>query len=222
MALLKEDDRVQLSEHLASLPNPVKLLVFTQADDCMYCAETQQLAEEVSGLAEQISLELYDYTADSEIAAQFNIDKVPATVVMRAGDAPFDYGMRYYGIPSGYEFSSLIESIMLASTGEASLSAETIAWAEALQAPVHMQVFVTPTCPYCPQAVLLAQRMAMLSEHISADMVEATEFPELSQRYQVMGVPRTVINDNWHVEGAVPEPALLAKLVDATQVFAEA
>ena len=220
MALLKENDCEQLREHFASLPNPVKLLVFTQADDCQFCDETVALATEVSELSDQISVESHDFVADSEIAEQFNIDKVPATVVLRDGDEPVDYGMRYYGIPSGYEFGSLIESIMLASTGESNLSAETIAWAEALKSPVHLQVFVTPTCPYCPRAVVLAQRVAMLSEFISADMVEATEFPELSQRYQVMGVPRTVINDDWHVEGAVPEPALLSRLVDATQVFA--
>jgi predicted DsbA family dithiol-disulfide isomerase len=78
---------------------------------------------------------------------------------------------------------------------------------------VQIQVFVTPTCPYCPRAVILAHALAMASEHVTAAMVEATEFPQLANRYQVYGVPRTVINDVIHVEGAVPESALIQKLM---------
>ena len=79
----------------------------------------------------------------------------------------------------------------------------------------YLQVFVTPTCPYCPQAVRLAHKLAMESELITADMVEAIEFPHLSNKYHVHGVPRTVINETFHQEGAVPEPLLLAKLQEA-------
>src|SRR5690606_36762162 len=74
---------------------------------------------------------------------------------------------------------------------------------------VHLQVFVTPTCPYCPRAVVLAHAMAIASDRVRADMVEATEFPHLSMKYNVMGVPRTVINDREFVEGAVPEYMLV-------------
>jgi len=74
---------------------------------------------------------------------------------------------------------------------------------------------VTPTCPYCPQAVSLAHQVAIASPHVRADMVEAVEFPELAIRYQVMGVPRTVINERVHIEGAAPEPMVLGKLREA-------
>ncbi|MGD8806786.1 MAG: thioredoxin family protein, partial [Chloroflexota bacterium] len=143
----------------------------------------------------------------------YNVDKIPATIVMRGGQQPKDYGIRYYGIPSGYEFSSLIEDIKLVAAGESGLSSQTKDWAAKIEEPVHLQVFVTPTCPYCPQAVILAHRLAMESELIHADMVEATEFPDLSMKYQVMGVPRTVINETTYVEGATPELTLLARLL---------
>jgi alkyl hydroperoxide reductase subunit AhpF len=78
-----------------------------------------------------------------------------------------------------------------------------------------MQVFVTPTCPYCPQAVVLAHKMAAASPLVRADMVEAQEFPHLATKYQVMGVPRTVINETTHVEGAAPESMVLGKLREA-------
>ncbi|MCK4849109.1 MAG: thioredoxin family protein, partial [Candidatus Heimdallarchaeota archaeon] len=86
---------------------------------------------------------------------------------------------------------------------------------EVIDKPLHLQVFVTPTCPYCPTAVLTAFKLAMLNENITADMVEATEFQELSMKYSVQGVPKTVINDNWDVIGGVPPQAVMEKVREA-------
>jgi alkyl hydroperoxide reductase subunit AhpF len=85
----------------------------------------------------------------------------------------------------------------------------------ALDKPLHLQVFVTPTCPYCPPAVYLAHQLAFESDLVRADMVEAIEFPHLSYKYQVQGVPRTVINESTYLEGAAPEGMLLAKIKTA-------
>lgn len=84
-----------------------------------------------------------------------------------------------------------------------------------LQRPLHLQVFVTPTCPYCPRVALLAHRLAQASPRIRADMVEVLEFPDLAERYRVHGVPRTVINEVVAIEGAVPEAVLVARLQEA-------
>ena len=119
------------------------------------------------------------------------------------------------GINTIYQETSLIQDILMIGSGDSGLSAATKQWAAELKTPVHLQVFVTPTCPYCPQAVVLAHRLAMESDLIHADMVEASEFPELAEKYDVMGVPRTVINEGFYVEGAVPEGRLLAKLQEA-------
>jgi glutaredoxin-like protein len=215
MTLLQESDRKTLQEKFTGLANPVKLVVFTQEMECQYCQETRQLAEEVAGLSDMISLEIYDFVKHQEIAEQYNVDKIPATIIMLGGDSPKDYGIRFYGIPSGYEFSSIIEDIMMVGAGETGLGAEMKAWATTLENPVHMQVFVTPTCPYCPRAVLMGHQLAMESDMITADMIEAIEFPHLSNKYAVQGVPRTVINETIHVEGAAPEPMLLTKLKQA-------
>ena len=145
------------------------------------------------------------------IAKQFNIDKIPATVIM--GDK--DYGIRFYGIPSGYEYSSLIECIMDVSRGKTSLSDKTREKLRAIDRDVHLQVFVTPTCPYCSISVRLAHQFAMESPFIRADMVEATEFPHLANRFNVMGVPRTVINNAAFIEGAMPEDRFLREILKA-------
>lgn len=215
MALLKERDRQELIQRFQELQTPVRLIVFTSEEACEYCEDTRLIAEELAGLSEQISLEVYDFETYTEIAEAYGIDKVPATVVMRAGDQPKDYGIRYFGLPSGYEFSSLIEDVLLVSAGDSRLASETREWIANLTSPVHFQVFVTPTCPYCPRAVILAHQMAIESDLITADMVEATEFPHLSMKYEVRGVPRTVINEDIHIEGAVPEQMLLNQLRQA-------
>lgn len=217
MTLLKEQDREHLRQEFANLQNPVKLVVFTQPFECQYCAETRMIAEEVAGLSDLITVEVYDFDTDRELAEQYNIDKIPATIVMRGGDDAKDYGIRLYGIPSGYEFSTLIEDIMMVSSGDSGLSDEVRAWAAALTEEVHMQVFITPTCPYCPQAVILAHQLALESDFIRGDMVEAIEFPHLSNKYHVQGVPRTVINETVHMEGAAPEMMLLGKLKEAVR-----
>jgi glutaredoxin-like protein len=211
MPLLNAEIREQVEQQLADLGGPVRLVMFTQEFECQYCAETRQLVEEVSGLSDQLTAEIYDFVADEARAQELGVDKIPAVAVI--GEE--DYGIRFYGIPSGYEFTSLLEAVHIAATGQPDLSEETVEFLSSLSEPVHMQVFVTPTCPYCPQAVVLAHKMAAASPMVRADMVEAQEFPYLATKYQVMGVPRTVINEVAHVEGAAPEPMVLAKLREA-------
>ncbi len=217
MALLSNEIAEQVKQALADLGGPVRLVMFTNGFEesaefeCGYCAETQQLVEEVAELSDQLTAEVYDFVADAGKAEELGVDKIPAIAVVGEEDR----GVRFYGIPSGYEFASLMSAIRTAAAGEAELSEETIATLADVSEPVHIQVFVTPTCPYCAGSVVLAHSLAIASPMVQADMVEATEFPDLAMKYQVMGVPRTVINDKVHIEGAAPEPMVLGKLLEA-------
>jgi glutaredoxin-like protein len=216
MGLLSEKDAAAVAAQFEdALVNPVRIVVFTQEYECMYCRETRQIAEELETLSPLIDVQVYDFVEDQAVADRYGVDKIPATVIV-SGDAgegqQAGHGIRFYGIPSGYEFVSLVEAIKLVSSGQVQLSQATLDKLEELDEPLHLQVFVTPTCPYCPRAVILAHQLAFASAKVTADMVEATEFPQLSYKYNVMGVPRTVINEDIHIEGAVPEPMLVAKL----------
>jgi glutaredoxin-like protein len=205
---MDQNTQDQVRNLLSGLKNPVKFHLFTDESDCAYCPETRQIVEEVAELSELVSVEVHDVIQEADYAQSLSIDKVPAIAVM--GET--DYGIRFYGIPSGYEFTSLLESILLVGSGDGELDKNTMAFLDSLDQPLHLQVFVTPSCPYCPQAVVLAHRLAFASDKVTADMVEVTEFPEMGERYNVMGVPRTVINENTYIEGAAPESMLLAKL----------
>ncbi|MGQ9466881.1 MAG: protein disulfide oxidoreductase [Anaerolineae bacterium] len=213
MPLLNDEIRQEVSKILANLSGPVRLVMFTQDFECDYCTETRQLAEEIAELSDQITAEIYDFQADRAKAEELGIDKIPAIAIIGAQD----YGIRFYGIPSGYEFGSLLQAILSASAGKPELSNNTLGVVAGIRKPVHIQVFVTPTCPYCPLAVTLAHQLAIASPLIRADMVEVTEFPHLAVKYQVMGVPRTVINETVHIEGAAPESYVVAKLQEALE-----
>jgi glutaredoxin-like protein len=160
---------------------------------------------------DRITTEIYDLTRDSTRAAALHVDKAPAVVVLD-GDRGTDHGVRFFGIPSGYEFASLISAVLMVSSGQAGLTPTTIAALSGVAAPLHIQVFVTPTCPYCPAAVTLAHKLAMASPHVSAEMIDASEFPDLSDRFGIRAVPHTVINGKVHVEGSMPEAAMMEHL----------
>ncbi len=200
----------ELGEVFKGLDKNVTFKFFTQANECQFCKDTREMLEEMAELTDKIKLETADFVEDKEKADQYRIDKIPAIAV--TDDTGKDYGIRFFGIPAGYEFSSLIEAVKLVSTGDNPISDETKDFLDKLEKDVQLQVFVTPTCPYCPGAVVLAHRMAYYSTKVTGDMVEATEFPQLTQKYNVMGVPRTVINETAYQEGAAPEETIIEKI----------
>jgi glutaredoxin-like protein len=212
MAILSERDRRKLQEIFRSrLVNPVRLVLFTQEQrlvwtpwnqPCQFCKETEQLVKELSEISPLIEAEVHDFERESELAEQYGVDKVPAIIVT---DGNGRGNIRFFGIPAGLEFTTLIEDILMVSQGRTNLSDDVRAKIKAIDKPVHIQVFVTPTCPYCPRAVLTAHQFAMENPNIIADMVEATEFPELAERYGVFAVPKVVINNAVSFEGALPE-----------------
>jgi glutaredoxin-like protein len=209
--MLPDDVKAQVRDSLADLENPVHLVLFTQTLECMYCRETRELMEDVASLSDKVDITVYHFLEDAEKAQEFGVDKIPATVIM--GEE--DYGIRFYGIPAGYEFTTLIHTIRMIGVAGSQLDASAHQALDALTDPVHLQVFVTPTCPYCPQAVALGYEMAYASPNVRADGVESSEFPHLAVKYQVAGVPRTVINETTHLEGAAPPDMLLEKIQEA-------
>lgn len=156
MALLNSSIKKQVQAALdARMKDPVRLVLFTQGDaslttaaggfaiECEFCGQTRELLEEVASLSPKVSLDVRDLLADADTAARYGVDKIPAVAVLSADGR--DPGIRFYGIPSGYEFGALIEDILMVSTGELDLSAETLAQLARLDKPVHIQVYTTPT-----------------------------------------------------------------------------
>jgi glutaredoxin-like protein len=213
MSLLSEQDRQTVRTHLAGITHPVTLLLFSQTiGEPETALITRQVLDEIASLHDQVTVEEANVVLDKDRAAEYGIEQIPAVVLLRTGE---DTRMRFFGAPAGYEFMSLVEAVLLAGSDDSGLSAESKALiAERVTDPVEILVFVTPTCPHCPQAVTLAHRMAVESPHIRATCVEATEFVDLSRRYHVSGVPKTVVSGGAEILGALPEADFVRGLVD--------
>jgi glutaredoxin-like protein len=217
---LNEKILKQIEEAFAEIQEPVQILYFGLQDRCDTCAETQRLLEEVAAVNAKVELTIYDLHTNRDIAEKFNVTNAPGIVIAAKNDADVkNLGIQFLGTPSGYEFSTLINDVLAVSRRDSGLSDTTREFLKQLDRPVQLQVFVTPSCPYCPRAVLLAHQMAMENpQMIRAEGVEAMEFPELANRFNVRGVPQTVINSGAGiVVGAVPEQNLLAEIMRALQ-----
>jgi glutaredoxin-like protein len=210
----------QIQQAFEGMKEPVHVLLFTSKNNCDYCSETQQLLEEVTALNDNLQFTVHDIDEDPEIAGRYNVTNAPGIVIAAKDEQDVkNLGIQFSGIPSGHEFNTLINDILMVSRRDSGLDGKTREFLKHLDKPLHLQVFVTPTCPYCPRAVLLAHQMAMENPiMIRAEGVEATEFPELASRFNVRGVPQTVINaGSGMVVGAVPEQNLLAEIMRALQ-----
>lgn len=215
--LITEEVAGQIAEIFEELESAVRIVFFSKTENCEYCDEIDQLIGEVAELSALIGVEVLDLAENQERAEKYGVKYAP-TLVMLAddGDQLIDFGVRLLGAPAGHEFTTLIHDILYVSKRRTDLNNETREYLRNLTKPLLLQVFVTPTCPYCPQAVLLAHQMAMESDMVQAEMVEATEFGELAARHMVSGVPQTSVNDGLaRVVGALPAPALIEEIEKA-------
>ena len=144
--LLNDEVAGQVREVFQSLGEPVEVFFFGAKENCAYCEDTLQLVKEIVELSDLLGMQIYDLEDDAEIAGQYNVDKAPGLVLLgRDGEQLLDYGIRYAGIPSGHEFSSLINDLVLVSGRDSGLDQETRQFLAGLNEPVLLQVYVTPT-----------------------------------------------------------------------------
>jgi len=214
VALIGEKDRKTISQVFSDrLDGDVTLVLFTHGkdspeyDECQFCDDMEELLTEIASMSPQLDVAIHHFS-DEKVRDEYAIKRAPALAIV--GEQ--DYGIRYYGIPSGYEAQSLLDDIIDVSAGQSRLSTETKKWLAGLDKPVHLQVFVTPMCPHCPSAVRTAHQLALESNMVTADAIEAMEFPELAREYEVYAVPKIVINDKNHFEGALPEKQYVAEI----------
>jgi glutaredoxin-like protein len=172
------------------------------------CAPTRRLLEEIVEENPDIALDVLNLVLDKEKAAEYGVDRVPAVIIT----APGRDRIRYYGAPLGNELPTLLQAINMAATGDTKLTDQSRAQLKTLSKPVALQVFFTPTCVYCPQMISLANQAAIESPLVTTVAIDATEFPDLVRRYNVNGVPKTVINDVRELMGAAPEDEFVASI----------
>ena len=148
MALLAPADQDKLRESFGEMTAPVRLLFFTQTIDCEPCVQTRQILDELPLLSDRITIEEVNFVLEKDKAAQYAVDRVPAIAVLGAngnGETTEDSRIRFLGTPAGYEFISLVQAIRLVGGTDSTLTADNRRRIAAVDTPVTMQVFTTPT-----------------------------------------------------------------------------
>lgn len=141
MGLIRDEDAVEIRQRLQAMVEPVKLVHFTQELNLEYGREARQMMDELAVLSDKLTVEVCNFLLEKEKANAYGIDKVPATVVRNGKD----YGIRFYGLPAGYEFTTLLDAILDVSRGDSGLPEDSKAKLRAISQPLHLEVFVTPT-----------------------------------------------------------------------------
>ena len=208
---MDEKTRKEVTQILKNLTEHVRLVYFTGEKECRLCQKQHELLKAVASLSDKLELQVYNVKKNREEARQYHIELVPATVLV----GKKDYGVRFLGLTGGHEFTSLIHAIVMVGSEKSGLHPELEKLIKKIDKPVHIEVMVTLTCPYCPQAVRAAQQLAMVNDHIQADMVDSAEFPDLAQRYDVFQTPKTIINETHSFVGAQPAQAVYLEVLKA-------
>jgi len=220
--ILDKETQNKVREILEKLTEPVQLLLFK--NDGEYSEIVEQLLEELRELDDRIKVDARH--SDSQEINNYDIEKdlLPAMLIL--DNEGRDYRIRYYGIPSGYEFATFLQNIIAVSNKTVdSFNNENKEKLSQIDKNVRIRVFVTPTCPYCPRAVFAAHQTAMLNPNIIGEMIEANEFDSISFEYAVSSVPHTVIevkeNGTWvkkgEFVGAYPENSFVEEVLKAVE-----
>jgi glutaredoxin-like protein len=213
-ALIGREDRSAIERLFrSSLTGEVRVALFTSKHSCLYCGQTRQLLEEIASLSDRIKLEVVDKDEEGARAAEMKVEFTPTVVVVASNGAK----LHYVGMPGGRQLRSLVEDLVDASRGTSEMGERTRRAIRGVRTPTVIKVFVTPVCPYSPLVVRSAHKFALENPMIRALMVETVEFPDLAKKYDVVGVPRTVINDRVAFDGAPAEEAFAEKVLDASR-----
>jgi len=207
MAFLNEDIRKQIKGIFASMKENVNIALFLDKTGCESCEDARGYMEEMANLSEKISLSVYDLVDDKEKALEFGVELTPAIVLLDGENK--DNGVKFNGIPAGHEINSFISGILEVSGSGQELSSEMTQRIKNIDKPVNIKVFVTLGCPHCPGAVSKAHKIALLNPNVNAEMIEANTFGELSQKFNVSGVPKIVFNEGPDLLGDQPIDAFI-------------
>jgi glutaredoxin-like protein len=210
-----DDIRKQITDILTQMVNPVTIKLFVDEAGCNTCPETKQLLQEFKETSPKITLEILDKNSNQKAANEYGITLVPSFVLLNhQGEYK---GVKFNGIPAGHEINSFISALIEMSGMPLKVPQVALDRIAKITKPVHIKVFVTLSCPHCPGAVQTAHRLAMLNPNIQAEAIEANTFPGISQKYQVSGVPKIVINEDFELLGNQPMEAFLAEIEKALQ-----
>jgi glutaredoxin-like protein len=203
-------DLERVEEKLSHLKSDVKLVFFSREAHCNHCQEAQRLYERLAAITHKLIFEHYNYAINKEKDEEFNIFAVPALALI--GEK--DYKIRYYGYPQGIELNNFLDDIIYVSRGESNLQEGTLRKLLKLDKDVQLKIFFTPTCVYSLPTVKMGIKLAIASNTIFVNIIDAQKFLEVAEKYGVEGIPMTVVNEKHEFYGTIDEEKYLEKIIE--------
>jgi glutaredoxin-like protein len=194
-------DMSTVEDKFRSLKDDVTLLFFTRETNCAHCNLAGNLYRRIASVTQKITFESYNFAINREKDRKYGIFAVPALAVI----GPRDYGIRYYGHPRGAELNNFLDDIVYISRGENTLSPVVAEKLQELDKKVGLKIFISPDCPYSLPIAKMGLRLAVASDYVSVDIIDAIGFLEISEKYGVRGIPMTVVNEEKSFYGALDE-----------------
>ncbi len=206
----------QLRATFEQLPNDIMLYLFTaKGHEDAFTHANRQVIRAFRELSARITLREYDL--DHELARKHNITSSPTLLI-----APDMFNIRWLGAPMGEEARTLLETLILVGLGKSQLSDQSLKVIKKIDTPRHVKVFVSPTCPYCPQQAVNAVKAAVEApEYVSLEIIDIQSEPEIANQYAAQSVPQAFANDVLIGQGAQPEEVFLSSLqkLEAQTIF---
>lgn len=212
MAVFNDSTREQIKGILKACKNDVHIIYFSQEFECPTCQSANMFLEEITGLNDKLHLKKYDFVKDADYAKELGVDKIPAIVLL--DNEKEDKGVKFFGIPAGYEINSFVSSLIEVSGSIDMPSRDLVERIKKIDKKIDIQVFIGLGCPHCPGAVINAHKLALLNENVNGSMVESATFPYLANKYSVQSVPKIVINEKHSILGNQPLDEIL-NLIDS-------
>jgi len=211
MQFFNEEATEQIKQKLSKMDKPVRFLLFVTEKDPKSTEVMESFLGEVSATNDKLSVEKIEVEKEKEKAKEFGIYAVPCFAVVAEENSK----VLYYGMPLGHEFSTFLLDIVDISTGKPNIPGDLIKKVKEIDGPLHLQVFVSETCPHCPHAAKLAHDMAILNPKVQADVIDAAQFKPIAQAFRITSVPTTVVNKKIALRGAMPLDVLLHKIAES-------
>ena len=198
----------QLRQTFERMPREIPLYLFvTPGQDDVFVQASRQIIRAFRELTPKISVK--EYSLGHELATQWGVDSSPTLLI-----DPDHYNIRWLGAPMGEEGRSFLEAMILIGMGKSGMSDQSLGVVKQIDTPRHLKVFVSPTCPYCPQQVVNGLRAAIEQpDHISLEVIDIQSRPDLAEKYEAHSVPQAYANDVLIGQGAQQEEVFMSSLL---------
>jgi glutaredoxin-like protein len=208
-------DMAMVESKFKNLKDPLKLIFFSRETNCTHCSEARKIYEMLVSISQKLEFEYFNFNVDEEKNKKYRIFSVPAVAVT----GKRDYGIRYYGYPHGLELNDFIDDLVYVSRGEVAFNDTVTDKLYRLKAQVYLKVFISSSCPYSIPVAKTVIKLAVASDNINADIIDAIEFMEISEKYDVRGIPVTVVNNRTKFYGAFDDEEYLDRVLQVVQSY---